>query len=176
MTADGVRLATWWWRVLAAVIDNLLTSTVALVIAFPVWLSMFDAMAGYFRELLAAQQSGSTPPTMTATELISTRDQLILTAVSLGVGMLYHLVFLRWRAATPGKLLLGMRVVPVDQGRFAGQLGWNTIGVRVAIWVLPGLNSYLVVVSLLDSVFPLWQPKRQALHDLAAKTQVVRPG
>ena len=27
-----------------------------------------------------------------------------------------------------------------------------------------------------DALFPLWQPKRQALHDLAAKTQVVRRG
>jgi len=24
-------------------------------------------------------------------------------------------------------------------------------------------------------LFPLWTPKRQALHDIAAKTQVIRP-
>jgi uncharacterized RDD family membrane protein YckC len=24
-------------------------------------------------------------------------------------------------------------------------------------------------------LFPLWTPKRQALHDLAAKTQAIRP-
>src|SRR3712207_7916989 len=36
--------------------------------------------------------------------VFSSRDQLLFTLVSLAVGMLYHLVFLRWKGATPGKL------------------------------------------------------------------------
>ena len=40
--------------------------------------------------------------------------------------------------------------------------------------MLPSVNGLLGVVRLVDCLFPLWQPKRQALHDLAAKTQVIR--
>jgi uncharacterized RDD family membrane protein YckC len=42
--------------------------------------------------------------------------------------------------------------------------------------VLPGINSLLALFTVVDALFPLWHPKRQALHDLAARTQVVRPG
>jgi uncharacterized RDD family membrane protein YckC len=41
--------------------------------------------------------------------------------------------------------------------------------------VLPSINSFLSLITVLDVLFPLWHPKRQALHDLAAKTQVIRP-
>ena len=84
------------------------------------------------------------------------------------------MLFLRWKSATPGKLVCGLRVVPVDHGRYPGPLAWNTIVIRMAVWVLPNLSVYLVIFRLLDALFPLWQPKRQALHDLAAKTQVVK--
>jgi uncharacterized RDD family membrane protein YckC len=86
------------------------------------------------------------------------------------------MAFLRWKSATPGKLICGMRVVPVDRGRYPGRLEWSTVGIRSAIWVLPGMNALLGLFSVVDALFPLWHVKRQALHDLAAKTQVVRPG
>ena len=110
-----------------------------------------------------------------ATDLISGTNQLIVTSVTLVVGMLYHVGFLRWKSATPGKLLCGLRVVPVDRGRDPGPLAWNSIGIRAAVWVLPGISAFLSLVTLVDVLFPLWHPKRQALHDIAAKTQVVRP-
>jgi uncharacterized RDD family membrane protein YckC len=30
------------------------------------------------------------------------------------------------------------------------------------------------LITVVDVLFPLWHPKRQALHDLGAKTQVIR--
>jgi len=38
---------------------------------------------------------------------------------------------------------------------------------------VPGALGLLVVFKLIDALFPLWHPKRQTLHDLAAHTQVV---
>jgi uncharacterized RDD family membrane protein YckC len=108
------------------------------------------------------------------TDLISGTNQLIVAFVTLLVGMIYHAGFLRWKSATPGKLICGLRVVPVDRGRDPGPLAWNSIVIRVAFWVLPGISAVLRLLTLVDVLFPLWQPKRQALHDLAAKTQVVR--
>jgi uncharacterized RDD family membrane protein YckC len=176
MTADGVRLAGWWWRALAALLDGMIISIVVTVITFPIWQRMYAAVAVYVEGALAAQQSGGSVPIFDPRVLFPLRDQMIFVAVSLGVGMLYHVAFLRWKGATVGKLICGLRVVPVDRGRHPGPLEWNAVGIRAAIWILPGINSLLGLVTILDALFPLWHPKRQALHDLAAKTQVVRPG
>jgi uncharacterized RDD family membrane protein YckC len=176
MTADGVPLASWWWRVLAVLVDHVILTAIVIVITFPVWESLYATLTSYFDTMLEAQQSGAAPPPpLVATDLISGSSQLILTSVTLGVGMLYHVAFLRWKSATPGKLLCGLRVVPVDHGRDPGPLAWNSVGIRAAVWVLPGISAFLSVITVIDVLFPLWQPKRQALHDIAAKTQVVRP-
>jgi uncharacterized RDD family membrane protein YckC len=174
-TADGVRLAGWWWRVLAAVLDSVLVSAVVSILAFPIWRTMAVKLQAYTDTVFANQASGGTPPPLEIGMLLTPQEQMIITALSLGVGMLYHVAFLRWRAATPGKLICGLRVVPVDRGRTIEKLSWNTVGIRSAIRVLPGITSILTVFVLFDSLFPLWHPKRQAIHDLAAKTQVVRP-
>jgi uncharacterized RDD family membrane protein YckC len=34
---------------------------------------------------------------------------------------------------------------------------------------------FLLFFRVIDVLFPIWNPKRQALHDIAAKTQVIRP-
>ena len=171
-TADGVPLAGWWWRVLAALLDGLFTSLVVSALTFSIYRSMVDQFTRLFRELTEAQRTGAPPPDFN--NLVSLQDQLIIVAVTLAVGALYHGLFLRWKAATPGKLICGLRVVPVDHGRNREPLSWNAIAIRVAIWMLPTMNGLLGVIRLIDGLFPLWQPKRQALHDLAAKTQVIR--
>ncbi len=173
-TADGVPLSGWWWRVLATVIDNLLLTVVATALTVSVWLPVYQAFAAYFEAVVQAQQTGVLPPPLDPVTLVPPRSQFILTAVSLGLALVYQIGFLRWKGATPGKLACRLRVVPVDRGRGPGPLGWNAVTIRAAIWVLPGVSSLLALFSLLDALFPLWQPKRQALHDLAAKTQVVR--
>jgi uncharacterized RDD family membrane protein YckC len=175
ITADGVPLASWWWRVLAVLIDNMIITAIVTVITFPVWRSLYAALISFFNAVLDAQRSGITPPTLNTTDLISGTSQLIVTSVTLVVGILYHGGFLRWKSATPGKLICGLRVVPVDRGRDPGPLAWSSIGIRVAVWVLPSISAFLGLVTLVDVLFPLWNPKRQALHDIAAKTQVVRP-
>jgi uncharacterized RDD family membrane protein YckC len=174
-TADGVPLASWWWRALAVLIDEMIAAAIVAVITFPVWRALYATLVSFFNAVLDAQRSGATPPTVNATDLISGTNQLIVTLVTLVVGMLYHACFLRWKSATPGKLICGLRVVPVDRGHDPGPLPWSSIGIRVSVWVLPGISAFLGLVTLVDVLFPLWHPKRQALHDIAAKTQVARP-
>ena len=176
-TADGVPLAGWWWRVLAAVLDNVLLAVVVTIVGAPVWLPIYEAFAAYLQAVMEAAQAGAAaPPVMDPNQLVPVRAQVILTALTVGLGLVYHVGFLRWKGATLGKLACRLRVVPVDQGRHSGPLAWNTVVIRAAIWVLPGISSLLVLFTVVDALFPLWQPKRQALHDLAAKTQVVRRG
>ena len=175
VTADGVPLAGWWWRVLATVIDYILLTTVVVIVAAPVWLPIYEAFAAYLEAVIEAAQAGAAaPPVMEPNQLVPVRAQVVLTAVSVGLGMLYHATFLRWKGATLGKLACRLRVVPVDRGLDPGPLSWNAVIIRASVWVLPGISSLLALFTVVDVLFPLWQPKRQALHDLAAKTQVVR--
>jgi uncharacterized RDD family membrane protein YckC len=172
-TADGVPLSGWWWRVLAALLDGLFTGFLVSALTFRIYRSMLNQFTQLFRALTEAQRTGAPPPNLN--NIISVQDQMIIVAVTLAVGVLYHGFFLRWKAATPGKLICGLRVVPVDLGHYREPLSWNSIAIRVAFWMLPSVNGLLGVVRVVDCLFPLWQPKRQALHDLAAKTQVIRP-
>jgi uncharacterized RDD family membrane protein YckC len=55
-------------------------------------------------------------------------------------------------------------------------LTWAQAGGRSAIWVLPSLVPVVGgFFRLLDGLWPLWdKPYRQALHDKAMKTIVVK--
>jgi uncharacterized RDD family membrane protein YckC len=174
-TADGVRLSGWWWRVLAVLIDWIIVSVIAAIPAIGIYRRMLVAFEVYLGQAMDAARAGQPGPVPTANTLISTSDQLTLTLITVAVGLIFNVAFLRWKAATPGKLICGLRVVPVDQGRNQERLSWTTVLSRTAVWVLPNVNSLLLVVKVLDLLFPLWHPKRQALHDLVARTQVVRP-
>ncbi|MGI8458022.1 MAG: RDD family protein [Propionibacteriaceae bacterium] len=173
-TADQVPLAGWWWRALSVVIDSIIVGLVAALAALPIYLRLATTLAAYFREGMRLASQGLQPPQPVPTDLISTQDQLIIALVSVGVGSLYYALFWRFKGASVGQLALGLRVVPVDQGRFGGKLGWGAVVLRSLVWTLPGLTTILLLFRLIDVVFPLWHPKRQTLHDLAAKTQVVK--
>ena len=178
LTADGVPVSGWWWRALAIIIDGLIVGVIAALLSSPIYVRLFNGFADYFNEVIAAAEAGlPAPPQPSPTALIPVADQVSLGLIALAVEAAYLLIFLRWRSATPGKLVCGLRVVPVDQGRFPGPLAWRTIVIRMAVWVLPALpflGVYLLIFRVLDVLFPLWQPKRQAIHDLAAGTQVVK--
>jgi uncharacterized RDD family membrane protein YckC len=175
-TSDGVPLAGWWWRVLAVVIDNMITSTLTAIVLGPIYLKLVRNVSDLVNAIVAAARAGQTtpPPAVTATELLSPREQLIVLVVSLTLQMLYLVGFWRWKAATPGKLVCGLRIVPFDHGRSSARLAWRAILIRAAIWVLPAAQSWLLPLKLIDALFPLLHPQRLAIHDLAARTQVVK--
>ena len=174
-TADGVPLAGWWWRALAGLIDALLVGIVSGLLTLPFYREIVNAIGTYWGEAYRAAQAGSTtpPPTPNFAALISGTDQLLVMLITLVVGLAYHLPLLRVRGATLGMSACRLRVVPVDEGRATGRLEWSRVVVRALIWVLPGALS-LRILTIADVLLPLWHPKRQTLHDLAARTQVVR--
>jgi uncharacterized RDD family membrane protein YckC len=175
-TADGVPVASWWWRVLAALLDGLFTGVVGVLLSLPFLRDMFTALSAFWTEAVRAAQAGQPPPpTPEVSGLVSTADQVLIGLIALVVGLAYHVIFLRLRGATPGKQICGLRVVPVDRGLDRGALAWGSVLVRALVWVVPGVWSPLFLVTVADVLLPLWHPRRQALHDLAAGTQVVRP-
>lgn len=174
LTADGVPVSGWWMRVLAAVLDYIFFSLIAGLLSIPIYLRMVPAMTALFEESMRAAEEGRIVPMTDPARLMTPDDQLQITLIALAVGLLYHAIFLRWRGATPGKLITGLRVVPVDQGRATGTLAWRAVIIRTLIWVLPGTIAVLLIFQLVDVLVPLGHPKRQALHDLAAATQVIK--
>jgi uncharacterized RDD family membrane protein YckC len=86
-------------------------------------------------------------------------------------------VFLRWKQATPGKLIVGTRVRRRDT---PGPLPWSTITLRVGFATalslfaqVPLIGVLFGLVALLDYLWPLWDGNNQALHDKVARTNVV---
>lgn len=173
-TADGVPLAGWWWRALAGLIDAVLVGTVCLLATLPFYRDLLGAFRTFWDAALRAASTGApAPATPNFAAMMSGTDQLLVVLVTFVIGMAYHLPLLRVRAATLGMLACRLRVVPLNQGRSTGPLTWSCVLVRALLWVLPGALS-LRILTVADVLLPLWHPKRQTLHDLAARTQVVR--
>jgi uncharacterized RDD family membrane protein YckC len=175
LTADGVPLAGWWWRVLASLLDGVFGGIISSLVSLPLLVPLLGRFSAYFAQAMEAAQQGRSQPPPSPNDLLPVADQLLLALIAVSVSFLYQVLFLRWKSATPGKLICGLRVVPVDQGRAREQLGWRSVIARAVVWAAPGLNTLLSLVRLADVLLPLWHPKRQALHDLAARTQVVKP-
>ncbi len=174
-TPDGVPLAGWWWRVLALIIDGLIVGIVAGIVAFPWARDVFDTYSDWFDEALSA--NSSTPDTSQLQSDIA-RPLAIIVGINLALGFAYHVGFLMWKQATPGKLILGLRVrlretpgpMPIQTVllRWVGQFGIGIVG------LIPFIGSLSSIYSLLDYLWPLWDDKKQAIHDKIAKTNVVR--
>jgi uncharacterized RDD family membrane protein YckC len=176
-TPDGERLAGWWQRVLASILDGIVLGIIGLLIALPWWRDIFHAYTDWFDEAI---NSGSTGATVDPYELQRhvMRPLLVIGAINLALGFVYTVGFLMWKQATPGKLIVGLRVRlrespgPMPIGtvllRWVGQYGVGIIG------LIPYVGSVGSLYTLLDSLWPLWDDKKQALHDKLAKTNVVQ--
>ncbi len=178
-TPDGVPLAGWWQRVLALVIDSVLIGIVGAIIALPWLRDAWDIYADWIDDALRTSDAGTTGSIDTAQlQRDLARPLAIIGAINLALGFCYHVGFLMWRQATPGKLVLGLRVrlrerpgpMPLATVllRWVGQFGPGIFS------LIPYVGSITALYSLLDYLWPLWDDKKQAIHDKIAKTNVVR--
>ncbi len=87
------------------------------------------------------------------------------------VGAAYYIGFTVSRGQTPGKMLIGTRVVMERTARIPG------LGPSALRWAVPGVFVFLPGVSIISAVIYGWllfDTLRRGLHDKAAKTVVVR--
>ena len=77
------------------------------------------------------------------------------------------------RGLTPGKLVVGIRAVRED----GSDLGWGLGFVREVV-IKRVLGAFLLLFAglylLADGLWPLWDPRRQTLHDKMVGTIVVQ--
>ncbi|NAZ82506.1 hypothetical protein GTR02_11810, partial [Kineococcus sp. R8] len=172
-TPDGQPLGALGLRLLARVVDYLIVSTVVAVAAWQPLSRVAAVFQTSLEQVVAAASSGAAQP---AQQLLQnpavTSDLQTVTYISIAVSAVYTILFLRFLGATPGKLLCGLRVRSWDQ---PGPLSW---GQSILRWVSRDLVSNIPFLGLfywvLDSLWPLWDTRRQALHDKPGRTVVVR--
>lgn len=171
VTPDGQMLAGWWHRVLARLVDGVLLAIVGLVVVVPlVAPSLNDNFADWMDDVFAAAQSGASVAPVLPFALES--DLLRISMAGLVVGLIYEIAMVHLVGGTVGKLVTGLRVRLRDA---PGNPGMGTSALRGAVYCfLPQVPYVGPFVSLLNYLWPVWDSKRQALHDKAAKTNVVR--
>jgi uncharacterized RDD family membrane protein YckC len=160
---------------LSGILDLIIVSVISSILATPIFIKMLPTISDYINRTLKAAQQGSIAPTLNPGDLISSGDQILITAISVVVGVAYFALFWRLKAATPAQLLCGLRVVPFGRGQNTEQLSWSTAFVRALVWAVPlTVGNVLMIFALFNALFPLWNTNRQAIHDLAARTQIVK--
>lgn len=192
-TPDGVPLAGWWWRVLAYIVDGVVVSIPNAILTLPAQISMQQQMQDLMRQLEADTANGQVPDygAFFSDYLAIFRDHalwLFLPGAILFTA--YFAVMWRWRGATVGQLVCGLQVRPLAS---PGRPTVPAVLVRVGIlyllptalmvagmvsgsWAVLGLvYAVAVLFQLVNVLWPLWDRRRQALHDKAAGTVVVRP-
>jgi uncharacterized RDD family membrane protein YckC len=177
-TPDGQPLAGWGRRLVALLIDGLIQLPLAIAIGWPFVSRVVGTYEDYFRDVMDASRSGSTPPSSAHLMGSVMGPMLGYTAVAVLVSLLYNAGFLKALQATPGKLALGLRVRLRER---PGRMSWGTVLLRwltqnaaTVLGIVPFVGSVAALYPLLDGLWPLWDDKRQALHDKAARTNVVR--
>ena len=159
-TPDGVPLAGWWWRVLAVFLDGLILLPLYALVAAPLLAWQWDSISRWSDDLQYAADNNTPEPGTPGV------FWLVVLAIIV-VQLAYQFLFLLWKQATPGKMITGLRV----RLRERPELPAGAIGLRLLCVFLVGLCG---IAALLDQLWPLWDSRRQALHDKMAKTNVVR--
>lgn len=171
-TPDGVPLAAFWPRVAAHILDGVLIGAVGSMFMFPLQI-------GIQREMQRLLESDPAPR-----EFLSAYLDMLLpifvwsTLIGFVAWTVYTAIMLRLKGATVGKMALGLGVRLRER---PGQLPWSSIAARIVTQhgymltaVVPWVYLALSWFPLLDGLWAAGDKKRQALHDKAGRTNVVR--
>jgi len=151
---DALVPAGFWIRTAAYAVDWVILSVVAALITFP-WA---EPLARLQQEFWAQWKANTPDPDTTLRVLLTSL------AINLPLGFAYFGGFHGARGATPGKQAFGLQVVRED----GSPLGYSRALVRHAGEILSGL--LLGAGYLLAAV----HPEKRALHDVLARTRVIR--
>lgn len=146
--AGTIEYAGWWSRVAALIIDSLILA-VPFVILVAIFVDFDDLGAG------AVPDFGG--------------GLLALILVSLILGGLYFGYFHSNSGQTLGKKALGIKVVTADGHQLL--TFWRAVGRYAFTQVLGQLCNLFPIV---DYLWPLWDQKKQALHDKVLGSIVIK--
>lgn len=156
VTAAAGNYAEWWQRAVAWLVDWAILAVVNFIVG---------AILGGAAEVAVDPTTGTlSPGGMTA--LIG--GNLVL----LVIGIAYYVVLNgSERGQTVGKMVMKIAVRDEATG---GPAGYGKAAIRYLVGAV--LFILCVIPGIVDVLFPLWDPKKQTLHDKAANTVVVVVG
>ena len=173
-TPDGVALAGLGSRLVARIVDSILKGLIALALGYRVIAPAMDAFRDWYgRAVLDAERGRPLPAFDVFTDVEVTRAMTQYALISLVVGGVYTVVLLRLWGATLGKRLLQVRVRSWESD---GRLTW---GQSVGRWLTGEGVAAIPLLSfwpLVNFLWPVWDRRRQAIHDKLPGTVVVRAG
>lgn len=176
-TPDGQPLSGWWRRVWAHLIDSIIIWIVGLPLTGYFYWQEGKILQGFLTDVFDAAAAGN-PQTNTSLPPEVYKWIIPATLLSAAVGFVYEYLFLTKKGATPGKMALGIAVRLRDvPGNPPGQAVAKRYGFEILLSLLsavPLVGTLFSFLVLLDYLWPLWDDKKQALHDKVAGTNVVR--
>lgn len=147
----------WWKRVVAAIIDGI-------IIAVPSWIIMAVLGAGFAS---AVECDPATGVCTGGGGFLA--GMLISSLVIFVIGIGYKIYFDGGeKGQTVGKMAMKIRVRDEATG---GPIGYGKAAIRYVVGLVLFMLCY--IPGIVDLLFPLWDPKRQTLHDKAANTVVL---
>lgn len=174
---DGEPTASWWRRLFAYIIDNVLLTVVALAVSWT-WLGPWlDTFGDYWSDIwTAAEHQQAQPPVPQGLYDVPWQFPVSMLLLYLA----YEIGLVAWRGQTLGHLICGIRV------RGAASTAKPTLEAAAIRAVVKGVSNITSLVpfaaslgsvfSLIDGLVPLGDRGAQSIHDKAAKTYVVRAG
>ncbi|HVE76415.1 MAG TPA: RDD family protein [Actinomycetota bacterium] len=153
----------WWKRLVAAIIDSVILGVVGNILGGIVFAGMFAGMGATEFD----PETGQIENPGAIMGIIAAQGALMLALVVLGAA--YYVIMHGLKGQTVGKMALKIKVVDEATG------GPINYGIAFKRWLLPGLVGVITcgIFSLIDGLWPLWDPKGQAIHDKVAKTLVI---
>jgi uncharacterized RDD family membrane protein YckC len=175
-TPDGVVLSGWWKRVGARILDGLIVGIGSLPLTGYFIVKEVEALIDFERQAFDDALAGKSGFN-SALPWEVYQWMIPATIIVLIVGLGYEYLFLTRSGATLGKKALGISVRlrdvagPPPGSAVAKRLGlYNGLSLLASV---PLVGSLFSLLGLLNNLWPLWDDKKQALHDKVAATNVV---
>lgn len=172
---DGTVLAGWWRRVGAFYLDTILVSLVCLPLTWSRYQSLSAQLDQLVEQFANAAATGAVAPQIPP-EMMS--DASFIGVVQTVAYILFEVFFLTRRGVTPGRFVTRIRVrrVDADEPLDLATASRRTIVKNVSnlLGGVPLVSFFASVFQIVDFGFPLWDKRRQAIHDKAATSEVVR--
>jgi len=168
-------LAEWWQRLLARLVDGV----ILVILTSPLWAPALLSLSHRVTRLASQYPDLSQPAAAQAfnngvSQLMAGmigRFLLIgvgVGVVSFGYDWLQHGLW----GQTIGKRAMGTKVVTADtRAPISGQAACGRAAVYALVPVVPSVGA---LFALINEAWLLWDPRRQCLHDKAARTVVVK--
>jgi uncharacterized RDD family membrane protein YckC len=153
-------LAHWWKRVVAAIIDAFVVGIPGSIVVALIGVGAFAASDVEVDPVTGEVTSGEGG-------FIAT---FVLTPLLIWIFILAYQTYFNGneRGQTVGKMVMKLQVRDEATG---GPIGYGKAALRGFVGLILGILCY--IPGIIDILFPLWDAKRQTLHDKAANSLVI---